>query len=81
MSAPKNITELRNELLESFDQVKRDPRRLAQAGELANTAGKIISTVKTQLEYCLLINEEPNIPFLGATTGKPLQMRGMKLLK
>ena len=80
MSAPKNITELRNELLESFDQVKKDPRRLAQAGELANTAGKIIASVKMQLEYCLMLNEEPEIPFLGTTSGRPLQNK-IKLLK
>ncbi len=80
MSAPKNITELRNELLESFDQVKRDPRRLAQAGELANTAGKIISSIKLELEYSLMKNEEPEIPFLGQTSGKPLQNK-IKLLK
>jgi hypothetical protein len=73
MSQPKDITELRNDLLESFEQVKKDPRRLAQAGELANTAGKIIATVKCQLEYSLLLNQEPEIPFLGKTTDRPLQ--------
>lgn len=73
MSAPKNITELRNELLESFDLVKKDPRRLAQAQELANTAGKVIASVKLQLEYSLMLNQEPEIPFLGTTTGKPLR--------
>ena len=73
MNEPKNITELRNELLESFAQVKRDPRRLAQAGELANTAGKIISTIKLDLEYSFAKGEEPEIPFLGKTSGKPLK--------
>lgn len=81
MSAPKNITELRNELLESFDAIKKDPRRLAQAGELANTAGKIIASVKMQLEYSLLLNQEPDIPFMGETSGKSLKIKGMKLLE
>ncbi len=80
MSAPKNITELRNDLLESFDQVKRDPRRLAQATELANTAGKIIASAKLQIDYSILLGEEPNIPFMGEKTGIPLQDR-KKLLK
>jgi len=78
MSAPKNITELRNDLLDSFEQVKKDPRRLAQAGELANTAGKIIASVKIQLEYSLLLNQEPVIPFLGETSGKPLTIKTLK---
>lgn len=73
MSEPRNIQELRQELLESFARVKRDPRRLAQAGELANTAGKIISTVKLELEYSFAKGEEPDIPFLGKTSGKPLK--------
>ena len=80
MSAPKNITELRNDLLESFEQVKKDPRRLAQAGELANTAGKIIGSIKLEMEYSLMRNEEPEIPFLGPTSGKPLQNKA-RLLK
>jgi hypothetical protein len=79
MSQPKNITDLRNDLLESFEQVKKDPRRLAQAGELANTAGKIIQSLKVQLEYSILLNEEPNIPFMGELSGKPLSK--VKLLK
>jgi hypothetical protein len=79
MSAPKNITELRNDLLESFEQVKKDPRRLAQAGELANTAGKIIASVKVQLEYSIILGQEPEIDFLGETSGKPLSK--IKLLK
>lgn len=80
MATPKNITELRNDLLESFEQVKKDPRRLAQAGELANTAGKIIASAKMQLEYSIMLGEEPNIPFLGEKTGVPLQDR-RKLLR
>ena len=80
MSAPKNIIELRNDLLESFEQVKKDPRRLAQAGELANTAGKIIGSIKLEMEYSLMRNEEPEIPFLGPTSGKPLQNKA-RLLK
>ena len=80
MSAPKNITELRNDLLESFEQVKKDPRRLAQAAELANTAGKIIGSIKLEMEYSLMRNEEPEIPFLGEGSGKPLQNK-IKLLK
>ena len=81
MSAPKDITELRNELLESFEQVKKDPRRLAQAGELANTAGKIIASVKIQLEYSMLLNQEPVIPFLGEQSGRPLMNHSLKQLK
>ena len=80
MSAPRNITELRNDLLESFEKVKKDPRRLAQAAELANTAGKIIGSIKLEMEYSLMRNEEPEIKFLGEGSGRPLQNK-IKLLK
>jgi hypothetical protein len=79
MAKPTNIIELQNDLLESFEQVKKDPRRLAQACEMANTAGKIIAISKLQLQYSVVLNQEPEIPFIGATSGKPLQK--VKLLK
>lgn len=76
-----NITELRNQLLESFELLQKDPRRMAQATELANTAGKIVDTVKVEMQYALMKNEEPDIPFIGKTSGKPLMAHKMKLLK
>jgi hypothetical protein len=80
MAKPKDINELREQLLDAFDWVKADPRRANQVKEMANTAGKVIGTVKCQLEYALLRNEQPEIPFLGKTSGIPLKANGVKLL-
>lgn len=60
----KNIKELRDELLTTYDQLKADPRRVLQARELGNIAGKIICTAKAQLEYAALRKETPVIAFL-----------------
>lgn len=79
MSTPKTITELREQLLDAFDWVKADPRRANQVKEMTNAAGKILGTVKAQMEYSLLKGEEPDIAFLGKTSGKPLRP-GAKLL-
>lgn len=79
MAKPKDITELRDQLLDAFDCVKTDPRRAMQVKEMSNAAGKVLGTVKAQLEYALLKGEEPDIPFLGKTSGKPLRS-GAKLL-
>ena len=79
MSAPKDINQLRDQLLDAFDWVKQDPRRANQVKEMANAAGKILGTVKAQLEYAVIEGEEPEIPFLGKTSGKPLKP-GAKLL-
>lgn len=80
MSKPKDMTELRDQLLEAFDLLRGDPRRMLQTKELTNTAGKVIGTVKSQLEYSLLRGEEPDIPFMGKTTGKPLKSAARNLL-
>lgn len=79
MSKPENIQELRAELLEAYQWVKTDPRRANQVKEMANTAGKIIGTIKLEMEYSMLRNEEPDIPFLGKTSGRPL--KGPKLIE
>jgi len=79
MAKPKDITELRDQLLDAFDAVKTDPRRANQVKEQTNAAGKILASVKAQLEYALLKGEEPEIPFMGKTSGKPLRS-GAKLL-
>jgi len=69
MANPKNIEELRDQLLDAYGWVKSDPRRANQVKEMANTAGKVIGTLKLQLEYALLRKEKPYIPFLGKTGG------------
>jgi hypothetical protein len=79
MAKPNDINELRDQLLDAFDWVKTDPRRAAQVKEMSNAAGKVLGTVKAQLEYSLLRGEEPDIPFLGKTSGRPLRS-GAKLL-
>ena len=72
MAKPQNITDLRDQLLDTFTEVKGDPRRVNQAKETANVAGKIIATLKAQLEYSLMRGEEPDIPFMGKTTGRQI---------
>lgn len=79
MARPKDINELRDQLLEAFEWVKADPRRANQVKEMTNAAGKIILTAKVQVEYAFIKGEDPDIPFLGKTSGKPLRA-GARLL-
>lgn len=62
---PNNIKELRDDLLEIYSQLKKDPRRLAQAAELSNTAGKIIASAKLEIEYAVMRGEKPECDFIG----------------
>lgn len=66
MPKPSNITDLRDQLLDAFEDVKRDPRRANQVKEMTNTAGKVLGTIKLQLEYSMLRKEKPEIKFLNS---------------
>lgn len=79
MATPKDITELRVQLLDAFDWVKQDPRRANQVKEMTNAAGKIIGSIKVQLEYAVIRGEEPEIPFMGKGSGRTLRS-GVKML-
>lgn len=65
MAKPENIEELRDGLLEAYEWVRLDPKRSNQVKEMTNAAGKVIHTLKLQLEYSFLRQERPVIEFLG----------------
>lgn len=64
----KNATQLRYDLAEVFDDLRAGNIEVKQASELANIAGKMISSVKAQLEYYELTGDKPVIPFLEETS-------------
>ena len=45
-----NNNQLRRDLLEAYELLKGDPRRLNQVAELANTAGKVIQATKLEMQ-------------------------------
>lgn len=59
-----NIKELRNEMVNVFNSVKADKMDLEKAAQMNNTAGKIVKTLKIQLEYFHQRDEKPQIDFL-----------------
>lgn len=59
-----NIVDLRNELCEAMLWVKDDPRRVTQVKEMSNASGKIMNSVRVQLEYSAARKEKPQIAFL-----------------
>lgn len=60
----KNAEELRDELSNTFAQLKAGAIKPSEAAELANLAGKMIASAKVQVEYFALRNESPRIAFL-----------------
>ena len=62
----KTASELRTELATVFAQLKAGTIKPGEAAELANLAGKMISSAKVQVEYYALRKESPTIDFLEA---------------
>lgn len=60
----KNIKKLRDELCSVFEDLKTNSIDVKNASEMNNAAGKIINTVKIQLDYAAQRKEKPNISFL-----------------
>ena len=60
----KNAEELRDELAQTFAQLKAGAIKPSEAAELANIAGKMIGSAKVQVEFYALRKEMPDIKFL-----------------
>lgn len=60
----KNMSELRKELASVFGELRAGTVETKTAAELANLAGKIISSAKAQVEYYALLGEKQRIAFL-----------------
>ncbi len=59
----KNIQGLRNSLTQNYSKIESGEMDLKTGKELANTAGKIINTVKVQLEYNTFLGKPQKIDF------------------
>ena len=62
----KNITELRNNLADLFEQIRTDAIDVKHAAEMNNTAGKIIASLKVELDYAAQRDVKPEIKFLDS---------------
>lgn len=59
-----NVNDLRDRLIDVFEEVESGAMSVKTAKELANVAGKMIGSTKVQLEYHALRKEAPKIKFL-----------------
>jgi hypothetical protein len=60
----KNIVDLRRQLAEVFAELRSGDMEPKQAIEINNCAGKIINSLKVQLDYHDLRGEKPEVDFL-----------------
>ncbi len=60
----KNMVQLRDSLLETFNQLKNGEIGTKEAKETSNISGKIVSTVKAQMEYYVMTKADGKIAFM-----------------
>lgn len=61
----KNIQDLRESLSENYVSLKTGKMAIPHAKELANVAGKMISSVKAEMEYNRMTGrQKTRIPFM-----------------
>ncbi len=61
---PETMSDLRDELLNAFTDLRNGELDLNLAAELNNTAGKIINSVKIENESLILIKKIPTTKFI-----------------
>lgn len=59
-----HVSELRDELCQMFHRLKAGKASLKEATEMNNSAGKIMQSIKVQLDYARLREEKPDIAFI-----------------
>lgn len=65
MATIKNVKELREHLTANLEKLVNNEMSMGAAKEHANTAGKIIASLKVELEYRRYVGESnKTIPFL-----------------
>jgi len=64
MAKAKNMTELRGQMLDIFEDTKKGLIRPADLKEKANFLGKVISSAKVQLEQSVYLKDNKGVEFL-----------------
>lgn len=71
----KNISDVREQLIQVFESLKNGTITPSIATEMNNSVGKIINSVKVELEYYALRKEKPEIKFLEKNEVSPTQKK------
>ena len=64
----QNITELRTSLADNYTKMKAGKMNIALGKELSNAAGKIVNSLKVELEYNHMMGIKQKISFMETKT-------------
>lgn len=65
---PKDVNDLRDVLMDDIRRLRAGETTAANVNAVCNAVGKVLSTVKLQMEYAKLTGRTPEIPLLHAKT-------------
>ena len=66
----KTVNDMRIMLTEEIIKLRNGDSTAANVNAIVNATGKILSTIKMEIEYNKLLGKIPNIPFIEAGTKK-----------
>lgn len=80
MATIKNMTQLRNKVLQTIDDLENGKIDLQEASVIAKLSETVISGLKSEMQYAVLTQQEPTIPFYGEQSGIELKAGATKKL-
>ena len=60
----KNMNDIRTMLSEEISKLRNKETTPSNVNAIVNATGKILSTIKMELEYAKLTNKKPNVDFI-----------------
>lgn len=66
MTTPTSITTLRDALCEVIDELRSHSITPDEAEAVSNASGKIVASIRVELEYRRMRGEVPNLAFMEA---------------
>lgn len=81
MSKLDSMKKLRERMLNVFEDLENGKIDVQQATCLAKLSETIISGLRSEMQYAVLTNQQPNIPFFGEGSGKVIDVQTIKEIK
>lgn len=75
MANIKNMNQLREAVLKAFDDLRDGKITISEAATISKLSETVISGLKSEMQYALLTQQQPYIPFYGEQTGKFLDKK------
>lgn len=69
MPSIKNMTMLRNKVLQAYDDLENGKIDISEASIISKLCDSVVGSLKSEMQYAILTNQQPQIPFYGEGSG------------